>query len=45
MFWNLVNPGYGPVALNEGVGFNLNTYLSTLSQSFRFNVRKTDRYF
>lgn len=20
MFWNLVNPGYGPIALNEGVG-------------------------
>lgn len=23
MFWNLVNPGYGPIALNEGVGFSL----------------------
>lgn len=20
MFWNLINPGYGPIALNEGVG-------------------------
>jgi hypothetical protein len=22
MFWNLVNPGYGPIALNEGGGFS-----------------------
>lgn len=43
--WSLVNPGYGPIALNEGVGGSLDAYLASLAAGFRFNTRKTDRFF
>jgi len=34
-----------PLTRAEGGGFSLDAYLSSLSKSFRFNTRKTDRYF
>ena len=34
MFWNLINPGYGPIALNEGVGVAYEAEASALFVRF-----------
>lgn len=49
MFWNLVNPGYGPIALNEGVGGGMTwaQWSGALSETQVLDVdfAHTDRHF
>ena len=45
MFWNLVNPGYGPIALNEGVGGIIHSIFADGTDGFYFDFSKTDRLF